>query len=122
MPRTTPAAHGPMKVVREHAPLHDDPIRLVAGDRVRVGREDAEYPGWAWCSAAEGRESWVPLAILRLEGEEGVALRDYFAFELTVGVGEVVEAREELAAWVWAATAAGVEGWVPRDCLAPVRA
>lgn len=114
----TPLA-GPMKVVRDHEVIYPDPIRVRAGERVRIGREDDEFPGWAWCAAADGREGWVPLAILRREGAEGVARRDYDATELAVKRGQRVEALEELNGWARVANAEGREGWVPRDCLAP---
>jgi uncharacterized protein YgiM (DUF1202 family) len=108
-----------MRVVRDHEPVYPDPIRVRAGERVRLGREDDEFPGWVWCTASDGREGWTPLAILRREGLDGVARRDYSAVELSVRKGQRVEAREELSGWTWVLDAEGREGWVPRECLAP---
>jgi SH3-like domain-containing protein len=110
-----------MRVVRDHEPIYPDPIVLRPGDRVRLGREDDEFPGWVWCTAPDGREGWVPLAILRREGLEAVARRDYRAVELAVKRGQRVEAREELSGWFWVADADAREGWVPAECLAPDR-
>ncbi len=42
----------PQRKVRikiEHRIEYPDPLRVAAGERVNVGREDAEFPGWKWC-------------------------------------------------------------------------
>lgn len=115
--RPTPPAL--RRVVRDHAPIYPDPIRVRAGERLRVGREDDEYPGWAWCTAPDGREGWTPLVILRREGPEAVARRDYSAAELEVRRGQHVEVLEELAGWLRVLDADAREGWVPVECVAP---
>jgi hypothetical protein len=39
---------------------YPNPIQVAAGDKVSVGREDDEYPGWRWCQAADRRAGWIP--------------------------------------------------------------
>ncbi len=43
-------------VTKEYRVEYPNPIRVAAGARVRVGREDAEFPGWKWCEASDGLE------------------------------------------------------------------
>lgn len=112
------APHALRRVVRDHTPTYTDPIVVRAGDRLRVGREDDEHPGWAWCTAPDGGEGWTPLAILSREGAEAVADRDYSAAELEVRGGRRVEVLEELSGWLRVRDADGHEGWVPVDCVA----
>jgi hypothetical protein len=113
------APHALGRVVRHHTPIYADPILVRAGDRLAVGREDDEFPGWVWCTAPDGREGWTPLAILRREGPEAVARRDYSAAELEVRRGQRVEVLEELSGWLRVLDADGDEGWVPVECVAP---
>src|SRR5207248_4803675 len=58
----------PQRKVRikiEHRIEYPDPLRVAAGERVNVGHEDAEFPGWKWCKASDGREGWVPVELDR---------------------------------------------------------
>jgi len=48
------------RIIREYMPEYPDPIEVAAGERVSVGNEDAEFPGWVWCRSSDGREGWVP--------------------------------------------------------------
>ncbi len=72
----------PQRKVRikiEHRIEYPDPLRVAAGERVNVGHEDAEFPGWKWCKASDGREGWVPVELLSNEGAETTVLQDYSA-------------------------------------------
>ncbi len=96
-----------------HAPQNRNPLAVRAGERVRLGERDDEYPGWRWGVAADGRAAWVPEAWFEIDGDEGVATRDYDAREIAVEGGEAVVAGESWAGWTWVETADGRAGWVP---------
>ena len=59
-----------------------DPIEIAPGEKVSVGHEDDEFPGWKWCKARDGCEGWVPVELLSNEGTEAIVLYDYSAREL----------------------------------------
>ena len=59
-----PELNRKVRVKLEYRVEYRNPIELAAGDRVIVGREDDEFPGWKWCKASNGREGWVPLELL----------------------------------------------------------
>lgn len=40
-----------VRVRVEHTVEYTDPIEIASGERVSVGREDDEFPGWKWCNA-----------------------------------------------------------------------
>ncbi|WP_316015238.1 SH3 domain-containing protein [Roseobacter sp. HKCCA0434] len=102
-----------MRVIADWTASYADPIRLRAGEAVRLtGREDIwDRHRWLWAEAGE-RVGWVPDDLVA----RGRALRDYSALELTVKAGEEVEAGPAQHGWRWCSGARG-EGWVPEWCL-----
>jgi Variant SH3 domain len=106
-----------VRVEREYTAQYPDPITVRKGDRVRVGADDPEYPGWWWCIGPDGRAGWVPGQLLRREGQEGVILRDYTARELSVCRGDEITVGEAMSGWVWATSADGRAGWIPTTCI-----
>jgi variant SH3 domain-containing protein len=106
------------RVVRDYAVQYPDPIRVSAGQRVKVAWEDDGYPGWWWCQAPDRREGWIPGEVLGLEGPEAVVLRDYEATELGVREGEEVTVERERHGWLWVKNQQGRSGWIPAHCVA----
>ena len=98
------------RVVRHWAATYPDPMAGSAGEPVRVGRADDEYPGWRWCTDPRGREGWMPEALI---GADGCATEDYDARELTVSVGDEGEVLRERGGWLWCRAADGSTGWIP---------
>lgn len=88
-----------------------------AGERVQVGRDDPEFPGWRWCTASDGRQGWVPEDLLEADGASATMRRDYTARELDVRAGAEVGLGEAIHGWVWATDTAGRSGWIPVSCL-----
>ncbi len=107
-----------MRVAQDYTPQYLDPITVRAGDRVQVGRDDPEFPGWRWCTASDGREGWVPEDWFQRSGAEATMLREYTARELEVRAGAEVGLGEAMHGWVWATAADGRDGWIPLTCLA----
>ncbi len=105
-----------MREVREGwTASYADPIRLGAGEAVRLtGREDI-WDGyrWLWAIAPDGREGWVPDTLI----VDGRATRNYSAQELTCAAGDSLTVIEELHGWAWCDNGKGSAGWVPLRCL-----
>jgi hypothetical protein len=108
-----------VRVVRGYTAQYPDPITVRAGDRVQVGTDDPEFPGWRWCTGPGRRAGWVPEQLLQREGQEGVMLRDYTAKELSVHTGAEVTLGEAMSGWVWVTAADGCAGWIPATCITP---
>lgn len=110
-----------LRALRAHVSSYPDPIAFAAGETLRLGRHDDEYPGWVRTTTADGKEGWAPLAWIRPgpDGATGIALRDYSACELDTAPGESLEALQALAGWLWVRNAAGACGWVPADSAGP---
>jgi hypothetical protein len=102
-------------VIEAHAPVHEDVLMGKAGDVVRLGRKDDEWPGWVWCTSEKGVGSWVPELYLARDGENGRLLVDYEATELTVSPGDRLALHHEVNGWWWATAVNGAQGWVPAD-------
>lgn len=99
----------------EHQVAYHNPIQVKAGERVEVGREDDEYPGWLWCRAANGREGWMPVELLSRHGSVAVVLLDYSAKELAVRPGDEVTVEEVRRGWALVRNVQGEVGWIPKS-------
>ena len=73
-----------------------------------------------WCVDAAGKSGWLPEQALAIDGDQGRALWDFDAIELTVAAGDRVTGHERLNGWVWCVNARGAAGWVPLDKVRPV--
>ena len=105
-------------ITTAHHTSYPNPIGFSAGERVRIGHEDDEFPGWVRTFTTDGNEGWAPLSLLTLLGEgEALARQDYTARELDVVVGERVRVERELAGWLWVHNETGGSGWIPASCI-----
>ena len=107
-----------MRVLRSYTALYPDPITVRAGERVSVGADDPEFPGWRWCTASDRRGGWVPEQFLQQEGLEALMVRDYTARELSVRAGVEVLVQDRICGWMWVTDTDGNEGWIPETCVA----
>jgi len=107
----------PAVVIRAYEKQYLQPICVRAGEIVNVEREDDGYPGWWWCTAADGLSGWVPEELLEREGPSAKVTEDYSAAELSVAVGQEVVVQEIRRDWARVRGAGGAEGWVPLGCL-----
>jgi hypothetical protein len=90
---------------------------------VNVGHEDADDRGWWWCTAADGRQGWVPVDLLApspTEGETAHVLADYEATELPLHHGEALVVEQQSGEWVFARNTSGQRGWVPASHVDPL--
>ena len=104
-------------VVRPHVCTYPNPLSVRAGETVTTGRQDTEWPGWTWCTAANGLCGWIPEGYLKREGIQAILLKDYRATELSVSEGDPVKVKEVESGWAWCVSANGEEGWLPQDHL-----
>jgi hypothetical protein len=109
-----------LKVVKPHKASFDYNVVFKKGDRVKVGREDPEMPGWYWCKEKNGAESWIPEEYLAIESEEGTITTDYDTRELTVEPGEVFDYVTEVKYWTLCRDLER-EGWIPTQNLEPTQ-
>ena len=108
-------------VLVAHEASYPDPIRVRAGDPVRLSGAAEIWDGhrWLWAAAADGREGWMPDDLVETAGGEAVAAADYSALELSCVPGERLACLAERHGWALCRNAAGGEGWVPARNLAP---
>ncbi|MBX7208900.1 MAG: hypothetical protein K1X78_11340 [Verrucomicrobiaceae bacterium] len=94
------------------------PLVLQAGERVRIGRRDSDWPGWIWVTAINGRGSYVPEDILT-PGDDGTAevRLPFHARDLSVVKDEPVTSVREVQGWHWCRNEDGEEGWLPAYLL-----
>ena len=102
------------RVIREYTPQYPNPLSVLAGESVSVGREDDEFPGWKWCRAASGLEGWVPVELLSdASATETAVLCDYSSRELAVQPGEEVTVEDSRHEWLLVRNTRGERGWIP---------
>jgi hypothetical protein len=94
-----------------------NPLIVRAGENLRVGRADDEFPGWQWCTAADGRQGWVPVEFLSGERPQATIVKDYSARELRVIPGEEVTVEDVRHGWLLVRKVNGDRGWIPADRL-----
>lgn len=94
------------------------PLILQTGDSVRVGKADADWPGWIWVTAITGRGSYVPDEILA-KSDDGTARvqQPFHARDLSVVKDEPVVSVREVRGWHWCRNEDGEEGWLPAYLL-----
>jgi uncharacterized protein YgiM (DUF1202 family) len=104
-------------VQHPHTTTYYDPITIRAGEEVTVGHEDAEFPGWVWCTDPRGKSGWVPKSTLEFsfDGNSARSFEDYDATELTVSRGDMVTVLGEESGWLWCENARGKRGWIPKE-------
>lgn len=102
---------------RDYRKKHHDPVRFQAGETVRVGERDTEWPEFLWATDGSGRSGWVHERFLAATTGEATALQDYDARELDAEAGDVVRLIEEAGGWWWCENAIGEQGWLPERDL-----
>ncbi len=102
-------------VVKPHQSEFPVPLIIGKGEVLATSPRKTVWPGWIWCTTAEGKSGWVPEQYLILKGDKAEARRDYDATELNVLAGEKLEIFYEAAEWAWCASSKGDKGWVPLE-------
>ncbi|WP_425052995.1 SH3 domain-containing protein [Psychromarinibacter sp. S121] len=110
------------RVVKAWTKSYDPALHVRAGDPLTLGPLDDEYPGWRWCTDANGLGGWLPVAVvdavvIGTEGGKGRAIDDFDTTELTVAAGDTLTITARRLGWSFCRTPDGAAGWVPDDCL-----
>ena len=105
------------RVVSDYRAAYPNPLKVRAGESLRIGETDTENEAWAWCTGPSDNGGWMPRSYFEAVGEAGVALRDYDAAELSAEAGEELIVLEEESGWAWARDPRGRLGWVPLECV-----
>ena len=80
-----------------------------------ASEEDTDFLGWHACDIA-GYQPFVPKVFVN----DGKLTRDYNPTELIQEVGDILEVREIVYAWLLATNDKGVTGWIPAECVMSV--
>lgn len=94
---------------------YPDPLIIKTGEKLIVGQNDTQWPGWVWCTNQSGKSGWMPASYLDRTGNQGVARRDYDATELSASAGEELVVGYEESGWIWCTNRLGQSGWIPLD-------
>jgi hypothetical protein len=89
----------------------------VKGDRVKVGREDPEMPGWYWCRDMDDMEAWVPETHLDIDDGEAVFNQPYNSIKHTAVPGELVQYLGGSLGWTECLNKEWKYGWIPSEKL-----
>lgn len=108
----------PYLVTADYEVIDRAPLILEAGEMVRVGKKDADWPGWIWVTAINGRGSYVPEEILTMHDDGTAKVQQPFhARDLSVVKNEPVVSVREVKGWHWCRNEDGEEGWLPAYLL-----
>ncbi len=104
-------------VSEKHNSNYPNPIEFGAGDVLKLGQLDTEYPGWIRVTTKDGNEGWAPISDISVEDskETGIAINSYCANELNVQPGEELAFIKEKNGWYWCLNQNGDYGWVPKE-------
>lgn len=90
------------------------PLRLEAGQRVRVGERDTTWPEFVLVTAEHGT-GWVPARHLSTDEGEAEVVAAYDTQELPTTEGEILDVlgEDRVSGWLWCRSDSGRQGWVP---------
>jgi len=104
-------------VIEDYQTPFPEGIILKQDDLVCVEKRKSEWEGWIWCTAPDGKQSWVPESFLDIKKDVARILLEYNASELSVTKGEELEILKEESGWLWCRNQKGKSGWVPKKCM-----
>ncbi|MCC8380091.1 SH3 domain-containing protein [Xenorhabdus sp. PB30.3] len=111
-------------VTKDHISEFPEPITFSKGTKLIIGEKyegDEGWENWYFCSVSGQKSGFVPAQFIEwIDDENGIALKDYTAHELSVKEGETVSGTERLNSWLWSTRDLNGEcGWVPLEHLKP---
>ena len=101
------------RIAKPWTASYDPALSVRRGERVTLGQNDPENPGWRWVMNAQGLGGRVPEDAL--QGD--VMVEDFDTAELSVQPGQVVEVLQIRLGWCHAALPEGGTGWLPASVL-----
>ena len=103
-----------VKVIKEHLGEGQFPV-FVEGTPVTMKEECTHYLHWCACDI-EGHQTYVPKIFV----SNGKLTRDYNPTELIQEVGDIVEVKEIVYAWLLATNNKGITGWIPAEAVVSI--
>jgi len=110
-----------VKVITQHKSSFPNPIELKKGERVEIGKEDRQYPGWIWTILKDGNSGWAPKQVLSRNANQTFVLENYYAKELNTNIDDILTIHRELNGWYLVANQSKELGWVPKTTVENVR-
>ena len=101
-----------VKVIKKHLGEGQFPTFKRGIGVVLAKEEDTHFLNWYACNI-EGYETYVPISFVC----DGELNRDYNPTELVQEVGDVLDVKEIVFAWLIATNAQGVTGWIPAEIV-----
>ena len=101
------------RVIADYQAAYPHPLTMHIGQELTLGKTDPQWPGWIWCTDANGTSAWVPQTYVQAHNTRVTALRNYTSKELCVHAGEWLTLYQSESGWFWATNAEGESGWVP---------
>ena len=106
--------------ISKYSICYPDPLMLNTGDSVEVLKSESKsgpWFGWHFCKASDGKEGWISMDYMSLEGRKGVIQKKYTAKELNAKEKEKFERLYSSCGWSWCRNEKGEEGWLPSNIL-----
>jgi len=100
------------RVIQDHSGEGQFPTFAKGAVVTLTGGEDDYFKHWFPC-VIEGHKTYVPESFLA----DGLLARDYNPTELVQCVGDVIEVKEIVNAWLFAANKSGQTGWIPSETV-----
>lgn len=118
MKDTSPTMSKTYQASSDYTVIDRAPLSLRVGQIVRLGKKDADWPGWIWATTEDGRGSYVPEDILVPADAGHARVQQAFqAHDLSVKKGDSITSLKEVKGWHWCKDFAGREGWLPAYLL-----
>ena len=105
------------RVIVEHKASFDYTFIAEKRDKISVGKEDNEMPGWLWCTNSTGLEAWIPNTHIDIDGKIAIFNQPYNSVELNAKPGEVVQYLGESLGWTECLSKEWRYGWIPTPKL-----
>ena len=103
-----------VRVISQHSGEGVFPT-FAKGTSVMMGEECTHFLHWYPC-IIDGHETYAPESFV----QDGKLIRDYNPTELVAEVGDILEVREIVNAWLIAANESGVIGWIPAESVVSI--
>lgn len=108
-------------IIKAYKTQYENPIILISGEKVKLGREETEekWKGWIWAESKTNK-GWIPVQIIEFADDRktGTINEDYSAKELDVEPGDEVIKIKSLNGWSWSKnTRSQEEGWIPDEVI-----
>jgi len=108
------------KIIKSHQTEYLDPIKVVAGDHLKLGdyASESKWKDWIWAENSQNQAGWVPVQLVDFSKDKlsGFILEDFDAHELNIEVGELVTRLKSINGWSLVIKLNdNSKGWIPNE-------